>query len=634
MRIRKLRWRSLFRLSGMVAASSFLGLGLPVAAHAGTFADMWSGGNAYSGYPNTSYSPVIPAGVPQAQVGVLPTGAYASQYYRVPTTYYRPVTSFDPRLGTTVTSLQPCTSYQYQAQRVPLLVPETQSTAAYGSYGVSPQSRLSPGMVTTSNASASGQSTMSIPSGMGSQYTAPVVQMPTNGIAMYTQSPTQVPQTQFMPQTQFPPTANTFGQPSVPVYGGVQYGPTAINPNPSYNTTVTSPVATAVVPAAAWTTTTTNGGYIGNGPQQFSQPAISSQPSVYSGNAVTSGNAIVAGSGASNGVAYNGSQYNGSQYNAAPVSAPQYGPGATMTPLGPPVISSVPANQNAPAFGPMPGSMGSSVMPGSVYPSTSYPPSTTTPGVSSTGTYPSGTYPPSSVYPSTPSTVAPSLRDSESSVAPQLPPTTLKPILPSESTYAPSQQPTEIMPSNILPDTTDDPNRFQLRRVERDMIGPSTSQGASPNAAPPNGAATVNPFGSSNDPQTLNKPYSETDTGAAGSNPALMPTPSLEKPAGNETTPSLEMKLESLKPIPAPPSFDASPTWRPVLLTPRDQTAGLPDRAPSPNYAASHSIATANPVIARPSRAPAPANESSMSIEEELNSNLVYFNRSHQTRKP
>jgi hypothetical protein len=270
----------------------------------------------------------------------------------------------------------------------------------------------------------------------------------------------------------------------------------------------------------------------------------------------------------------------------------------------------------------MPGSMGSSVMPGAVYPPTA-----------SAGTYPAGTYPPNAVYPSSPSTVAPSLRDSESSVAPQLPPTTLKPVLPPENTYVPSHQPTEIMPSNILPDTADDPTRFQLRRVERDMIGPSNSQGASPNGFSSSGSAPTNPFGSQNDPQTLNKPNSEIDSGAAGVNPALMPTPSLDKPSGNETTPGLEMKLESLKPIPAPPSFDASPTWRPVLLTPRDQTAGLPDRTPSSNYAASHSIAPSSPVSVRPSRAPAPANESLMSVEEELNSNLVYFNRNQPTHK-
>jgi hypothetical protein len=461
-------------------------------------------------------------------------------------------------------------------------------------------------MVTNTNAGASGQSTMSIASGLGSQYpqsqyTAPVVQMPNNGIAMYSQVPTQASQTQFMPQSQFPTSTNAFGQQvapvySVPVHSGVQYGPAPINQNPyqnhyqnpGFNTTVTSPVATAVVPAAAWTTTTANGGYIGNGPQQFAQPAISTQP-------------------------------------------------ATMTPLGPPVITSVPANQNGmtygpntvgpntvPAFGPMPGSMGSSIMPGSVYPSATYPPTT-----NPSATYPSTNYPPNSVYPSSPGTAIPSLRDSESAVAPQLPPTTYKPILPPENSYPQLQQPTEIMPSNILPDSAEDGTRFQLRRVERDMMEPSTSQGASPNSSLP-----ANPFNSQNDAQTLNKPFSEPNSGASGSNPGLMQSPSLEKPAGNEAAPGLEMRLESLKPIPAPPSFDASPTWRPVLLTPRDQTAGLPDRSPTSNLAASHQIVPSPLANVRPSRAPAPNKASSMTIEEELQSNLVYFNRPQQSRHP
>jgi hypothetical protein len=44
---------------------------------------------------------------------------YQSSYYRAPITYYRPVTSVDPTLGTTVTVQQPCTSTVNQLQRVP-----------------------------------------------------------------------------------------------------------------------------------------------------------------------------------------------------------------------------------------------------------------------------------------------------------------------------------------------------------------------------------------------------------------------------------------------------------------------------------------------------------------------------------
>ncbi|MEM0926568.1 MAG: hypothetical protein AAGJ83_11060, partial [Planctomycetota bacterium] len=44
---------------------------------------------------------------------------YVSSYYRAPITYYRPTTTIDPRLGTTVTVQQPCSSYVQQLQRVP-----------------------------------------------------------------------------------------------------------------------------------------------------------------------------------------------------------------------------------------------------------------------------------------------------------------------------------------------------------------------------------------------------------------------------------------------------------------------------------------------------------------------------------
>lgn len=71
--------------------------------------------------PNTGT--VLPNGIPQTVVSAMPTAAYDTQWQRTPVTYYRPVTQYDPNYGTTVTSLQPCTSYQYQAARVPMLAP-------------------------------------------------------------------------------------------------------------------------------------------------------------------------------------------------------------------------------------------------------------------------------------------------------------------------------------------------------------------------------------------------------------------------------------------------------------------------------------------------------------------------------
>ncbi|MFN9913104.1 MAG: hypothetical protein ACK53L_10995, partial [Pirellulaceae bacterium] len=140
---------------------------------------------ALSGYPTTTSTPIIPLSLPQPNLGFLPTGGYSSQYYRVPTTYYRPVTTFDPALGTTVTSLMPCTSYQYQAQRTPVLTPAWQNYP-YGNYASTlPQNRWpsigTAPVATPTVGSATGQSSMSIASGFGTYGSAPVVQPQTAG---------------------------------------------------------------------------------------------------------------------------------------------------------------------------------------------------------------------------------------------------------------------------------------------------------------------------------------------------------------------------------------------------------------------------------------------------------------------
>lgn len=79
----------------------------------------------YGGYGMLPPSPgtVFPAGLPQTSAAFLPTASYDTRWTQTPVTYYRPVTQYDPNYGTTVTSLQPCTSYQYQAARVPLVSP-------------------------------------------------------------------------------------------------------------------------------------------------------------------------------------------------------------------------------------------------------------------------------------------------------------------------------------------------------------------------------------------------------------------------------------------------------------------------------------------------------------------------------
>lgn len=99
-----------------------------VVANYGTFANPQAIPNTPT---NAGFGP-IPVGVPQTVPAYLPTGSYDTVWNRTPVTYYRPVTAFDPRLGTTVTSLQPCTGYQYQASRVPIVSPRP----LLGEYGL------------------------------------------------------------------------------------------------------------------------------------------------------------------------------------------------------------------------------------------------------------------------------------------------------------------------------------------------------------------------------------------------------------------------------------------------------------------------------------------------------------------
>lgn len=82
--------------------------------------------------PPANNAPLLAPGFPQTVAAQLPTAAYDTQWSRTPVTYYRPVTAFDPRYGTTVTSLQPCTSYQYNALRQPVIAPRP----LLGEYGL------------------------------------------------------------------------------------------------------------------------------------------------------------------------------------------------------------------------------------------------------------------------------------------------------------------------------------------------------------------------------------------------------------------------------------------------------------------------------------------------------------------
>ncbi len=147
-----------------------------------------------------NYSAGYGVAIPQTAVGVLPTGSYQTALNNVPTTYYRPVTTIDPATGTPVTTLQPCSSYQQQTLRLPLLNPATYY-AAYGNYGAGLQQDRYSSVTGSGVAAATSQSGLSIPSGVNTTALSPVNQFPSNGYAV---SPTPL----IAPAAAYQPTFN------------------------------------------------------------------------------------------------------------------------------------------------------------------------------------------------------------------------------------------------------------------------------------------------------------------------------------------------------------------------------------------------------------------------------------------
>lgn len=55
----------------------------------------------------------------------VPYTAFRTEWHRVPTTYYRPVTTTNPQTGCVTRCMKPCTTYQMQARRVPYTTYQT-----------------------------------------------------------------------------------------------------------------------------------------------------------------------------------------------------------------------------------------------------------------------------------------------------------------------------------------------------------------------------------------------------------------------------------------------------------------------------------------------------------------------------
>ncbi len=221
--------------------------------------------------PPTYNAPLLAPGFPQTVAGQLPTAAYDTQWARTPVTYYRPVTAFDPRYGTTVTSLQPCTSYQYQAQRQPVIAPRP----LLGDYGLQANrwpSITGPGYNPTGLANTA----------MVAPAVAPVQSIPNAGMPVYPTgalAPTGVGVASGMPASSLPLTtmqynpavssqpyvAQPYSSQQAAYYNGQNYNGQNYNGqvigNPAYsssvsalpyNASVNQPIGSGVIPTAAW----------------------------------------------------------------------------------------------------------------------------------------------------------------------------------------------------------------------------------------------------------------------------------------------------------------------------------------------------------------------------------------------
>ena len=253
-------------VNGPIAAYSpgtYPSLGYVPPSYANLNSNQSLGYGNYISPPNNN-SPLLAPGIPQTVAGYLPTAAYDTQWARTPVTYYRPVTAFDPRYGTTVTSLQPCTSFQYQAQRQPVLAPRP----LLGEYGLQANrwpSITGPGY----NATGLANSAMYAPVAQPYQ-NIPMGGMPMMGLPSNTAPMGGGGIASGMPASTLPITSMPYTNPSQPnlgqaafyngqnyngqnYYGQNYYGQNyngQVVANPVYSSSL--PIGSGVVPTAAW----------------------------------------------------------------------------------------------------------------------------------------------------------------------------------------------------------------------------------------------------------------------------------------------------------------------------------------------------------------------------------------------
>ncbi len=328
--------------------------------------------------PSATGLSAIPLGVPQTVAAYMPTASYDTTWNQTPVTYYRPVTSFDPRTGTTVTSLQPCTSVQYQAQRPPMIAPRPllgeygmqanrwpgitgpgynptglAYSANYGGYQQLPNNGYT--YPVTPYQANSFPVTGAVPLGTsGSSMGMPASSLPVTSIPAYAPNALATVPTYSYPTTVAPATAYS---PTVPL---APYVPTVPYATP-YATSYAPYPTSQVAPAAAWSNTTPSATYSTTPTFQPATTYPSSPITAYAPQYQPS-QPLNATANCANGYC---AQPNPVTSGVSPSNsfgnAPNI-PGATVTPLGPPTFSPSPSLNN-------PG-LGNPSLPGSIMPPT------------------------------------------------------------------------------------------------------------------------------------------------------------------------------------------------------------------------------------------------------------------------
>lgn len=470
----------------------------------------------YGNYGMTPPSPgtFLPAGVPQTVVSAMPTAAYDTQWLKTPVTYYRPVTQFDPNYGTTVTALQPCTSYQYQAQRVPLVAPapmggpyayDANRWPAVNAPGYYPTGMVAtnPGLPTYPTVQQIPATGMNYAANVGSS-SGPTSTLPvrTMGFGTVPNSVMQSPSAAMSPVS----TAVYMGAPSSQLAPGSSMGVSS-----NYGS----------VPAAAWSTVNpvpVGAPTVVGGPAVVGAPVVGApmSPSPVTSMALpnsgsfpvspmTSMSPSAGGSYCPNGVC----PPSAAATSSMPV--PNIPGAASVVPYGPPTYQSVPTPP-----------VTSSATP---FPSTS-----PVPGVGSGMMSPSNSVNPGEINPVLPP--AANANDPEASRPPSLLNSVPNPAVQGSKVAS-------LVPLQRLPMVSID------RTASSDSRYPTSS-----NVSSFSPAAAANPFNST----TQNQPS------------AALTLPSF----GTASTPLVGSTPEPINqsPLTAPDSFDAAPRWNPKLLPP------------------------------------------------------------------